>query len=66
MRISSALLIIWLLALRAQAAGKPLPAKADLETAKQLVTETFAKELSESDKTPAIKAMLELAEKTAG
>ena len=48
------------------AAGKPLPAKQAIDAAKQLVADTFAKELAEPDKTPAVKAMLEAAESTTG
>ncbi|HUY87377.1 MAG TPA: SUMF1/EgtB/PvdO family nonheme iron enzyme [Pirellulales bacterium] len=50
----------------AAAADRALPPAAKIEAAKKLVAETFAKELSQSDKAPAVKAMLELAEKTTG
>lgn len=46
------------------AGGKPLPAETSLNAAKKLIIDTFRKELSASDKTPAVKAMLETAEKT--
>lgn len=49
-----------------QAAGKPLPPKDALDAAKQLVAETYRKELSAADKSPAIKAMLDLAGQTEG
>jgi hypothetical protein len=46
-------------------AAQPLPPAEQVQAAKKLVAETFAKELSQADKTPAVMAMLELAEKTA-
>lgn len=48
------------------AAGKPLPPKDALDAAKRLVAETYRKELAAADKTPAVKAMLELAAQTEG
>ena len=52
------------LAIPCHAGGKPLPAGAALNAAKKLIIDTFRKELSDSDKTPAVKAMLETADKT--
>lgn len=50
----------------AQAAGKPLPPKEAIDSAKRLVAETFSAELSGADKKPAIKAMLEAASESTG
>ncbi|HVW38860.1 MAG TPA: SUMF1/EgtB/PvdO family nonheme iron enzyme [Pirellulales bacterium] len=66
MRTAFAFVVAVLLSSTASAAGKPLPPKKSLDAAKQLVAETFAKELSEPDKTGAVKAMLEAAESTTG
>ncbi|HVW36000.1 MAG TPA: SUMF1/EgtB/PvdO family nonheme iron enzyme, partial [Pirellulales bacterium] len=48
----------------AGAADRALPPADKLEAAKRLVVDTFRKELSETDKIPAVKAMLEAAEST--
>jgi hypothetical protein len=48
----------------ASAADQALPPADKLEAAKRLVIDTFRKELSEADKIPAAKAMLEAAENT--
>ncbi|HUY87221.1 MAG TPA: SUMF1/EgtB/PvdO family nonheme iron enzyme [Pirellulales bacterium] len=66
MRFSFAFVLALAFCTSAQAGERKLPSKAAIEAAKRLVAETFAKELSESDKAPAVKAMLELAEKTTG
>ncbi|HUY89410.1 MAG TPA: SUMF1/EgtB/PvdO family nonheme iron enzyme [Pirellulales bacterium] len=66
MRTALAFVVAVLFSSAAFAAGKPLPPKKALDAAKQLVAETFAKELAESDKTGAVKAMLEAAESTTG
>ena len=46
------------------AGSKPMPSEAALKAAQKLVIDTFRDELSASDKKPAVKAMLETAEKT--
>lgn len=55
-----------LFASAAFAGGKPFPPRDQIDAAKQLVAETFSKEFSESDKAPAVKAMLDTAAKTEG
>lgn len=56
----------WLFVADAAQAARPLPPSEKVQAAKRLVAETFAKELSQADKAPAVKAMLELADKTSG
>ena len=61
----AAVLNVAALAVPARAADrKPVPPANSLEAAKRLVVDTFRKELSASDKVPAIRAMLETAAKT--
>ena len=56
----------WLMAAGAAEAARPLPPAEKVEAAKRLVADTFRKELSADDKTPAVKALLETAAKTEG
>ena len=65
MRLAIALSGVFI-ATTAFAGERPLPPKTAIDSAKRLVAETFRKELSESDKTLAVKAMLETAAKTEG
>ena len=55
---SLATIALVLIGSAAFAGGKPFPPREQIDAAKQLVAETFSKELSQSDKAPAVKAML--------
>lgn len=66
MRCVLAFVVAVLTASTALAGGKPFPAKEQIDASKQLIAETFRKELAEPDKVPAVKAMLETAAKTEG